>query len=282
MERIQSAIEKARQRRAGAPAPVQRDPARDAAHDPSPAARSVQDSVQEAWRALEEFTPKAEVMQRSRIVTFAGGPDAGPFDMMRTKVLQQMRTNNWRRLAITSPGSACGKTTISANLAFSIARQPEMRLALIEMDMRRPALARTLGLGAGPQQIARVFEGKEPLARHLLRTGMNLAIGVNHATVRNTSELLHSPAVPEVLTAMEADLDLTMTIFDMPPMLAADDMLAFAGKVDCVLLVAAAESTSIAEIDRCERELAEQTNVLGVVLNKCRYTEASYGYGYGY
>ena len=59
-------------------------------------------------------------------------------------------------------------------------------------------------------------------------------------------------------------------------------MLAFAGKVDCVLLVAAAESTSIAEIDRCERELAAQTNVLGVVLNKCRYTEPSYGYGYGY
>ena len=238
--------------------------------------------MEDAWHALQEFTPDPEVMKRNRIVTFAGGPDTAPFDMMRTKVLQQMRANGWRRLAITSPGKACGKTTVSANLAFGFARQPETRLALIEMDMRRPALAHTLGINGGPRQIARVFEGKDPLEKQLLRFGMNLAIGVNHAVVANPSELLNSPAVPEILTAMEAELDLSLMIFDMPPMMAADDMLAFAGKVDCVLLVAAAESTSIAEIDRCERELAAQTNVLGVVLNKCRYTEPSYGYGYGY
>ncbi|MCB6180105.1 CpsD/CapB family tyrosine-protein kinase [Rhodobacter sp. Har01] len=276
MERIQSAIEKARQRRVGTlPDPAPRGPA--------PAApQATPDRVQQAWQALEEYTPDPAVMKRSRILTYAGGPDAAPFDMMRTKVLQQMRANGWRRLAITSPGKACGKTTVSANLAFGIARQPEMRLALIEMDMRRPALAQALGIGSGPQQISRVFEGKDPLSRQLLRFGTNLALGVNHAVVANTSELLHSPAVPDVLAAMEADLGLTLMLFDTPPMLAADDMLAFVSKVDCVLLVAAAESTSIAEIDRCERELSEQTNVLGVVLNKCRYTEPSYGYGYGY
>lgn len=275
MERIQSAIEKARQRRTGI-APAARETV--SAPPPQPAP----DRLEDAWRALQEFTPDPEVMKRNRIVTFAGGPDTAPFDMMRTKVLQQMRANGWRRLAITSPGKACGKTTVSANLAFGFARQPETRLALIEMDMRRPALAHTLGINGGPRQIARVFEGKDPLEKQLLRFGMNLAIGVNHAVVANPSELLNSPAVPEILTAMEAELDLSLMIFDMPPMMAADDMLAFAGKVDCVLLVAAAESTSIAEIDRCERELAAQTNVLGVVLNKCRYTEPSYGYGYGY
>ena len=67
-------------------------------------------------------------------------------------------------------------------------------------------------------------------------------------------------------------------IFDMPPMLVSDDAMAFMGQVDCVLIVAAAETTTINEIDRCERELAAQTNVLGVVLNKCRYLERSYGY----
>ncbi len=53
------------------------------------------------------------------------------------------------------------------------------------------------------------------------------------------------------------------------------------GRMDCVLIIAAAEATSIKDIDRCERELAGQTNVLGVVLNKCRYMEnESYGYEY--
>jgi len=63
-------------------------------------------------------------------------------------------------------------------------------------------------------------------------------------------------------------------------MLVSDDAMAVMGQIDCVLIIAAAESTTIKEIDRCERELATQTNVLGVVLNKCRYMEEGYGYDY--
>ena len=69
-------------------------------------------------------------------------------------------------------------------------------------------------------------------------------------------------------------------IFDMPPMLMSDDMMAFARHVDCVLLVAGAESTTVKEIDICEQDLASQTNVMGVVLNKCRYMGSEYDYGY--
>jgi len=69
-------------------------------------------------------------------------------------------------------------------------------------------------------------------------------------------------------------------LFDMPPLLAGDDALAFIGHVDCVLLVAAAETSTIEEVDTCERELAAHTNVLGVVLNKCRYPDRQYGYSY--
>jgi len=46
-----------------------------------------------------------------------------------------------------------------------------------------------------------------------------------------------------------------------------------------VLIVAGAGTTTAAEIDVCERDLASQTNVLGVVLNKCRYMPTESGYG---
>ena len=59
-----------------------------------------------------------------------------------------------------------------------------------------------------------------------------------------------------------------------------DDTIAFLPRVDCALLIAAAETTAVKEIDNCEREIAAQTNVMGIVLNKCRYMEADYGYGY--
>jgi Mrp family chromosome partitioning ATPase len=71
-------------------------------------------------------------------------------------------------------------------------------------------------------------------------------------------------------------------LFDMPPLLVNDDTIGFLRHVDCAMVVAAAEHTSVKEIDECERELASHTNVLGVVLNKCRFTGRKYGYDYYY
>jgi len=64
-------------------------------------------------------------------------------------------------------------------------------------------------------------------------------------------------------------------------MLRGDDTLAFLDKVDCTLLVVEAEVTPVADVDRCEQELAQNNNVLGVVMNKLRHHEGG-GYGYGY
>jgi Mrp family chromosome partitioning ATPase len=65
-------------------------------------------------------------------------------------------------------------------------------------------------------------------------------------------------------------------------MLATDDNVGFLPNVDCGLLVSAADSTSVAQLDICEKELSELTNVLGVVLNKCRFTDDEQGYDYDY
>ena len=189
------------------------------------------------------------------------------------------RSNGWHRVAITSPGPACRKSTVALNLAFSLGRQPDLRTILCEMDLRRPSLARLLGLRT-KHSFARVLEGAAPLSTQALRHGPNLAIASQTSPARRPAELLHSPAVATVLDAIKTDWNPSVLIFDMPPMLANDDALAVMGQMDCALIIAAAESTTIAEIDRCEREIASQTNVLGVVLNKCRYMDQDYGYDY--
>ena len=45
-----------------------------------------------------------------------------------------------------------------------------------------------------------------------------------------------------------------------------------------LLLVAGAEKSRLDEVDKCEKDLAEQSNVLGVVLNSCRYMSEEFGY----
>ena len=70
-------------------------------------------------------------------------------------------------------------------------------------------------------------------------------------------------------------------IYDLPPMLVNDDTFGFLPHVDCVLLVAAAGQTNVAEIEECERLLGETTNFLGVLLNKCAAkTSDAYQYSY--
>lgn len=276
MEKIQSALAKARAEREAtasgieAPAPM-----------PSPAPVTSYDAatVDASWKALPEMAINADLMKQNRIVAFEGGREATVIDMLRTRTLQQMRDNGWRRLAITSPTAACGKSTIALNLALSLQRQPQLRTVLMELDLRRPSMARLTGINENIS-FGHVLEGTREFRDNALRYGNNLAISSNPKPWRDSAELLSGSNVPAALTAIETEFAPDVMLFDMPPMLEIDDMMAFARHVDCVLLVAGAEASTIKEIDMCETDLATQTNVMGVILNKCRYMGAEYGYGY--
>ena len=278
MEKIQAAIAKARATRdaqAGLPPP----PVTSAAVQPEVSAPTAAQDIAAAWAALPDFTADPLRLREHHVVTLSVSSESAPFDGMRTRTLQQMRGNGWRKLAITSPGPGCGKSTVALNLAFSLARQTDLRVILLELDLRRPTLARTLGLYPDAS-LAEVLKGNVALEAAMRRHGNNLAIAVNLAPAHAAAELLSGPAVPGILDTMMARYAPDVVIFDMPPMLATDDTIAFLPRVDCALLVAAAETTAVKEIDNCEREIAAQTNVMGIVLNKCRYMEADYGYGY--
>ena len=235
-------------------------------------------AADEAWAGLRPHVPNARHLARNRIVTLEGGDAAMPFDILRTRMLKEMRSHGWRRVAITSPDAGCGKTTLAANLALSLARQTELRALLVEIDLRRPALAGLLGVER-PPQFSQVLAGEGDPLQALLRIGPNLALGLNAAPVRGATELLQNPRLVEVLKRLEKTLAPGLMLFDLPPMLRGDDTLAFLDKVDCALLVVEAEVSTLQTVDQCEQELSRGTNVLGVVLNKMRHGEVAYGYG---
>lgn len=278
MERIQSAIQKARAaRERKGPGPGGPESGPGAA---MPAAANAAESAA-AWAGLQLFEPDRRRLEAQRVVTLDPGPQATPFDVMRTRLMKQMKAQGWKRIAITSPGPGCGKTTVTVNLAFSLARQAEFRTLVIEADLRRPALARTLGLKI-PQYFARVFEGTDPAATHLLRHGQNLAFGTSETPAENPAELLQSATAAEALARIEATYAPDVILFDMPPLGAGDDTLGFLDKVDTALLVVAAGLTTLEQADLAEQELAAHTNMSGIVLNKCRYLDPDQAYGYDY
>ncbi|MGB0903577.1 MAG: CpsD/CapB family tyrosine-protein kinase, partial [Mangrovicoccus sp.] len=171
----------------------------------------------------------------------------------------------------------CGKTMTTANLAFSLARQADLKVMVLELDLRRPSLARVLGIKE-PHYFAKALAGSERPEDHLVRIGDNLAFGTNQAAATDPSELLQSSAAQNALEEIEATYQPDILLFDSAPMLASDDTFGFLKNVDAALIVAAAEQTTIEEIDVTEAQVAEATEVMGVVLNKCRYAGGQYGY----
>lgn len=253
-----------------------------AVHGASPSPMLDLMQIDTVWSRIPEMKIRSRLLARHRVVAAEGGAGAAEVDGIRTRLLHMLATKGWRRVAITSPGPACGKTTLAANLGFSLGRQRDQRTLVIELDLRRPAMARALGLH-DRHEVAKVLEGDSFFVDNAVRHGRNLAFATNYKSVRNSAELLQSRRAGEALARIEAEYQPTVVIFDLPPLLASDDAMAFLPKVDCALMVASAEVTTIKEIDRCERELASRTNVLGVVLNRCRYMSRGDSYSdYGY
>ncbi|MBL4930092.1 CpsD/CapB family tyrosine-protein kinase [Fuscibacter oryzae] len=273
MERLQAAIEKARAQREGAALTPQ------AATAPAATAPSAPISVEtsDLWHSLRPLDMEGLRRQSRQLVTLQPGAPSAPFDILRTRITQQAQANGWKRIAITSPHSGCGKTMTTANLAFSFGRHAEQRTLVIDFDMRRGTLAKTLGQTPA-HNMGDVLEGRVSFADHALRHGDNVAFGLNGSSVKNPSELLQSTLTRDALTAIEAAWQPDLVLFDVPPLRATDDSIGFLRQVDAAIIIVAAEETPMNQIDVAERQVAELTNVMGIVLNKCRIMDGDYGY----
>lgn len=269
MERIQEALAKAR---------AQRQQGSATRTDHAPSAETDQ-PVNEAWDALAPLKLNHALLKRNRVVAAESGRDAAPYDLLRTKIIHQAQINGWRRVAIVSPDIGAGKTTTLANLAFSFERQRDMRVLCIDLDLRRPTLHKVLAQKA-EHSMADVLDGRVRFAEHGLRLGSRVGFGLNSGPTPNPSELLLSRVAREMLNEIERIYEPNLTLFDISPLNASDDNIAFLQNVDCAVIIAAAESTPMNRIDQAERQVAELTNVMGIVLNKCRYISDAEGYDY--
>ena len=260
MEKLQAALNKARQERRSEPTPGTVSQA--AAQRSAPPVTK----TAEAWQALKPFDVPETVLRKHRVVTRSANPDAAPFDILRTKILVQMRQNGWKRLAITSPMPKSGKTTMACNLALGLGRQTQLRSVLLDLDLRDPSIEQYFET-TPEYSIGDVLSREVSFGEQAMRIGDNVAVSMSNRREPDPTKLLLSDKTAEALDRIEKDYQPDLMIFDLPSMLVNDDTRAFLKNADCALIVIRADATRYGEFDSCEREIAEQTNVLGVVLN---------------
>lgn len=277
MEKLQKALQKARDQRitAGSADAVPRV----SAH---PVENGAPISLDALWAEIPSFEPDRRTLDRNLLVSLTADQKSTPFDILRTKAQLLMQKNGWTRLGITSATPSCGKTTLACNLALGFSRQSELRVILVEFDLRRPSMARMLAT-MPTHDLTEMLSGDVPFADQALRVGENVAISMARKPSSDPTSVLLRRQTHATLAEIEETYAPDLMIFDLPPILVGDDTRAFLKDVDCSILVAKAETTTVPQIDSCEREIAEHCNVLGVVLNQCRHADdVGYdGYYYG-
>jgi protein-tyrosine kinase len=212
--------------------------------------------------------------------------DAGAlraYKILRTRVLRRLEANQWHAFAITGVTAGEGKTLTAINLAIALAQDVSTWVALIDLDLQRPRVAEYLGLRnvRGEKGLSDYLQGNASFENIVYSPDIDrLVVIPNFAPMINSSETLTSPRMAELMQSLEAEAPRRILIFDMPPVLAADDVLAFAPQIDGLLLVVAEGTTDRTQLRRAKEVLSEM-NLLGVVLNRSaeRNDAAYYSYG---
>ena len=277
MEKLQAALARAREKREG-PEPVRSGGPELSARGKS-RQRAAAEGVDASWSSLPNAPVNERRMVQSRIVTADPGLDSMHFDIFRTKLLLECRRHGWTRIAITSPTAGSGKTTAACNIIAGLGRQPEVRGILFDLDLRRPSVARFFGLPSA-NGFDDVLAGTHSFEDVALRLDQNTILAPTYNRVKDPAKLLLSGNTGTALESIQSAYRPDLMLFDLPPVLVSDEARAFLKLVDAAVIIAGAETATIAQLDECEREVAEYTKVAGIVLNKCQFMEDGYGYSY--
>ncbi|MEC4749593.1 CpsD/CapB family tyrosine-protein kinase [Methylomicrobium sp. Wu6] len=221
-----------------------------------------------------------DVLRNNRVIMgLYNDPRADIFRVLRTNILRQLRENNWNSFAITSATPGAGKTFISVNLAIAIAMEGNQSVLLIDADLRRPNVGQYLGLQC-KYGFVDYLAGGTPLENILINPGIeNLVLLPGKDSNINYSELISSKIMANLIKEIKSRYESRIIIFDIPPIFVADDALLLMPYVDAGLLVVEDGKNTSDELQQA-MYILEQTNLLGLVLNKARQPLPIYHYGY--
>ena len=268
MERIKQALEKAREDRLRTGAPTVMGGSRAAA---TPV-------TQISYSLTRTQDVQKNFLREQRVITGQEKDVAvDAYGMLRTQILQRLNEKNWNALAITSPGNGEGKTLTAINLAISLAQEVTNTVLLVDANLRHPSVHTYFGL-TPEKGLSDYLTSDVPLSSLLINPAgiERFVILPGGAPLGNSSEMLSSPKMKQLVEELKERYRSRIVLFDLPPLLSSADALAFSPYVDAALLVLEEGKTSEEEIQRAA-ELLQNTQLIGTVLNKSRQIKNNNG-----
>ena len=200
---------------------------------------------------------------------------------LRTSVTLAALESPVQVVLLTSSVPGEGKTTTSSNLAEAFGQME--KTILIDADMRRPTMAKKLGLPGGSRGLSNAVAYPDTLdecIHHL--DELNIDVIPSGPVPPNPLELLGSKNFREILETLRGRYQ--RIVIDSAPMKMVSDALYLSTLVDGVVYIVKADSTKDKLVKDSLIKLDDSNaRILGVALNQLDVDkESKYGYGYGY
>ena len=199
---------------------------------------------------------------------------------LRTTILSEMNKLNEKIMFITSADSREGKTLTTLNMAIMIAQMGK-KVLLIDMDLRRGRLHRSLGLDREPGVTDVLREGGSLKDIILQSRIKNLYFAAAGSSIDDSAELLQSSDIVQMLVEVQDDYDYIM--IDTSPVLRVTDTVILATQGIGVVLYVARVNHTPKPMIRYSLDMLKDAELLGLVMNSIEMHKVSslyYAYQY--
>jgi Mrp family chromosome partitioning ATPase len=231
-----------------------------------------EDEIQFTQTRVIEVAPAT--LERTRVVAAGAPPEVrNAYKLLRTQVLQALQARSWQTLAVVSPAAGEGKTLTAINLAIALASTRTHTALLVDLDWRQPSVHRYFGF-TPVKDVYDYLRGDAALGETLVSPGIpRFTFLPCRRPVEEASEQLG--ALGAFVKELEQRYANRIVLFDLPPLLVADDALSFLPLVDGALLVVEEGRTKREDVER-SLDLIGEERLLGSVINKSDRRVARY------
>lgn len=203
---------------------------------------------------------------------------AEAINTIRTGILFSNLDEPPRTVLITSSNSSEGKTTLAINLAVSLSQLD--KTVLLEVDLRKPAVARDLGIETQVGLSDLLSSTTENNIFHKVPGAENLCVIPCGTIPQNPMELISSKKFSDLIKTLKERF--TYIVIDSPPTLPVSDSCVLAKMVDSTIVAVKAEETKINTARETVTRLNKvNANITGIVLTQASTKKMSY-YGEHY
>lgn len=200
-------------------------------------------------------------------ITDPESPAAEEYRKLKAMVIKLTKRDSARNsIMVTSCGSSEGKSLLCINLGVSLAQEVSHRALLIDADLRRPSLARYLGIDAAVGLAECLRDGVDASTAIIHTRVPKLDLLPAGTSVRNPVELLSSPKMKAILGDLKRSYQERYIIIDTPPILSFAETQILSLLAEQVLLVVREGAVTPQEL-RDAIDILQGTRILGITFN---------------